>query len=241
MNTNKVFSALDGDPGVFGTVGVAGDVEATPGVVIGAFADIDFSNTDANFSGASSSTIKSLDIYGKELFNLSSTTSVSGSMEVDYTYTFGGRIGVLTLNRQALLYLLGGYTRLELDGAAATVQNAVDLSILGGTISTGFSGNRISVNLPDNFDGYTVGVGTQVKLTQGFSVKLEGRYSGFESKSVSYSGRSRDVTRDKTWLGCGHWGVSKCNRRITKLTESSGTINVDPEIWSGRILLSLDF
>ncbi len=75
-NTNSIASALNGDPGVFGTVGVAADVEFTPGGVIGAFADIDWSNADANFSGSSNSTIKELtiDSWGreKEIFNLNS-------------------------------------------------------------------------------------------------------------------------------------------------------------------------
>ena len=156
-NTNSIVSSLNGDPGVFGTVGVGYDVEATPGVVIGAFADIDWSNVDANFSGSSNSTIKELTIdrWGreKEIFNLNSTTSVSGSMDYGYSYTIGGRIGVLSLDRSALLYVLAGYTRLEMDGATAQVQNTLDLSLFDGYKTFSSAGNPISVRLPDSFDG----------------------------------------------------------------------------------------
>jgi len=249
-NTNSIVSSLNGDPGVFGTVGVGYDVEATPGVVIGAFADIDWSNADANFSGSSNSTIKELTIdrWGreKEIFNLNSTTSVSGSMDYGYSYTIGGRIGVLSLDRSALLYVLAGYTRLEMDGATAQVHNSVNFRAFHGIIDTGYSANPISVNLPDSFDGFTVGIGTQVKLSQAWSIKLEGRYSGFESKSVAYSGSTEKdhslLVHNKGHNGCGSkYKKDNCESFLAKTASSSGKIDIDPEIYSLRAALVFSF
>lgn len=247
---NRIASALNGDPGVFGTVGIGGDIEATPGVVLGAFADIDFSDADASFSGSSTTNISSIYIPYVLSFNKSSTTNISGSMDHEYSYTFGGRIGVLSLNRQALFYILGGYTRLEMDGATAVVQNNlnVDLSIFGYEVfDKTIAGQPITVNLPGSFDGFTFGVGTQVKLAQGWSIKLEGRYTDLESKSVRYSAtKTRDHTLailkgTGTMYGNGCRYGSSCEQFLRKTASSSGVINIDPDLWSGRVVLSLDF
>ena len=246
--TNRIASSLNGDPGVFGTVGVGYDFEATPGVVIGAFADIDWSNADASFSGNSTSVLKSIEVHEKEFLALSSTTSVSGSMDYGYSYTIGGRIGVLSLDRSALLYVLAGYTRLEMDGATAQVQNTLDLSLFDGYKTFSSAGNPISVRLPDSFDGYTIGVGGQVKLTQAISIKLEGRYSGFESKSVSYSSsktKEIDLLVHNVGIGSCKGKLFKfddnCRSVLKKTTSSSGKIDIDPEIYSLRAALVFSF
>ncbi len=168
-------------------------------------------------------------------------------MDYGYSYTIGGRIGVLSLDRSALLYVLAGYTRLEMDGVAQ-VHNSVNFRAFNGKIDTGYSANPISVNLPDSFDGFTVGIGTQVKLAQGVSLKLEGRHTDLESKSVQYSGSTdkehRLLVHNFGPHGCGNFlnkNDDNCASVLRKTASSSGVINVDPDLWSARVLLSIDF
>ena len=234
---NAIASVLNGDPGIFGTVGVGADVEATPGLVVGAFADIDFSNADADLSGSSTSIIKQR--RRRPRYTVTGSTSVNGSLDHDYSYTIGGRVGVLSLDRSALLYVLAGYTRLE-TGGTVQVNDAINFHFRRKNF--GFAGMPISVNLPDSFDGYTVGLGGQVKLTQAWSIKLEGRYSGFQSKSVSYSKTTNiDKTLGYSRKGCGSKYHSPCERILRKTVASTGTIDVDPEIYSLRAVIAFSF
>lgn len=247
---NKASSALNGDVGVTGTVGVGADFEPIPNIIAGAFADIDWSDTEASFSGGAASTYDEDFVHGLINIETTGTTSFTGKLEYDYSYTLGGRLGMLTLDRKALVYVLGGYTRLEASGNAL-VNNTVDVDIdldlgfLGqhDLYNSQFAANGISVKLPDSYEGFTIGAGAQVKLTSSISLKLEGRYTDLGAESVSYSGlTSRDTvlkvhdrgTPDSGCSGVGH----NCAYTLTKSAESAGKINIDPEIWSARIALS---
>lgn len=224
--------ASDNDTSILGTVGVGADYEFARGFLIGVFADIDWSDAENDFDLSETS------LFGpKKIF--SSSTSVDAKLDYDYSWTVGGRIGILSLNRQALIYALGGYTELHTDGSA-NVTNVVS------GLKTPLFGDTLSVGLPSNFSGFTVGAGAEVKLTQAWSLKLEGRYANMSSETVSYSSASDN----RTFLGFTEFGPG-CNGNVNSgpdcaaflrtTTSSKGSFDIDPDIWSGRVTLSYQF
>jgi opacity protein-like surface antigen len=238
--SNKLGAALNGDAGIFGTVGVGADYQIMPRFVVGAFADIDWSNTDADFSGKAQSSYK-ID----HLLKITSTTQANGKLDYDYSWTVGGRVGVLSEDRRALLYVLGGYTRLNTSGSAQ-ISNSVDASLeipFIGSIGAGFDAKPFTVGLPKSFDGATVGIGGEVKLTNFMSLKLEGRYTNLQAQSVTYSAYSSDKKTLAVFeKGCSSSPPSlvdtDCAAVLKTSANSKGVIDVDPEIWSGRAALS---
>ena len=243
---NKASSSLDGDFSVTGTIGAGFDFEPFTGVVAGGFADIDWSDADADFSGEQTSTLNKKLLKGLIDVEKTATTSFKGQLDYDYSYTVGGRLGFLTLDRQALIYVLGGYTRLETDGYV-DIKNSVDVDVdfdffghSKNLFNSSFAGDSFRVRLPDSFDGFTVGVGTEVKLTGNFSLKLEGRYSDFGSETAAYSSASsKSKVLDVYKKDCG--SGKDCAYTLTKSAESQGSLKIDPEIWSARVALSYRF
>jgi opacity protein-like surface antigen len=214
-NSNARMSGAGG----FGTVGLAADFEPVHALVVGAFADVDFYSGGADFSG---DPIK---------FNISTSTSsaFSGKLNFDYSTTVGGRVGLLSLDRRALAYVLVGWTRLEAGGTAEITDTGTATVTLGMKNFSGSISNPMTVSLPGTYDGFTVGLGTQVKLDQFWSLKLEGRYTDLGSQSVSYSGSSTK-TVGTCPIAC-----------LYGTATSNGSLSLDPQIFSARVALSYNF
>lgn len=215
----------DNDTSFLATVGVGADIEVMRLFVLGAFADIDWSDAEVDLELDASSKFK------KSKF-LSSATSVDANLEFDYSWTVGGRAGILSINRQALFYVLGGYTEMHANGSASITDAA---SLFGHPLI----GQSFTVGLPDRFSGYTVGVGAEVKLSSAWSLKLEGRFTDLDSESVSYEvSSSKKYDLGTTKKGCGYFYGSPCEAALHTKTSSKGSFDIDPDLWSGRVALT---
>jgi outer membrane immunogenic protein len=85
-----------GGDGWLGTVIVGFDHRISPGVVIGIFADYDWTDAEGEWK------------------DLAAGADVSGTYRQDSAWAIGGRLGVLS-NAGTLLYLSGGYTEAKFD------------------------------------------------------------------------------------------------------------------------------
>jgi hypothetical protein len=152
--SNLISGISDGNGGILGTVGVAADFEFSPGFVIGAFADFDKSNNaSTDFSGSLTNPLGRLGL-------VNATTSVAGKLEQDYSFSVGGRLGLIAPNRQGLVYLLAAYTQVHMDSSSATINNSI-MGPFGGTASA----DPISASMPTKFNGLTLGMGGELKLS----------------------------------------------------------------------------
>lgn len=161
-----------GDASFMGTAQVAYDFQVGQNIVVGAFADIDFAS--GNETSFSSTTAADLTFLGG-LFNAPvSTITASGTVEQDFSFSVGGRIGLIA-TPQTLIYGLGAYTQIELEDAQFrfTVTDP-----LGGGAPT-----DLTVNMPDSLQGFTIGGGVETKITNSLSMKFEYRYANLEGKS----------------------------------------------------------
>lgn len=227
-------AATDSDIGILGTVGVAADVEFSPGFVVGAFADFDKTNANVDFFGSSSFS------RGRRR-SPTFQTSIEGELELDYSFSIGGRIGMLTPNRQGMIYFLAAYTQAHMQNSSATIHHSVHLPGSG----TGHA-TPISVAMPTTSNGLTLGFGGELKLSNAWSIKAEGRYTNLGSKTVAYRGRSNTTTNTGVYdSGCGGYyrygGGNNCEATVHLRSGSQGTVKVDPEILSARVVLSYQF
>lgn len=226
---NNGSSDLNNDIGLGGFVGIGADFEPTDGVIIGAFLDGSFETAESDF------TVGGVSDLGPFGF-VDATTDISGTMELSNVVTIGGRIGALSANRMFLGYVLAGYSRAYYDNATATVQHGIDVPILGRFLDDPFT-----VALPDEYDGLTLGLGGEVQLSGGWRLKVEGRHTDLRSQTVSYA-RKRST---RTVLGVSEIGPGcsirgdDCEAALVTRSEQSGTIRVDPDVWTIRIGLSV--
>lgn len=165
-----------GEASFMGTAQVGFDYQIGTNVVVGAFADIDFSS--GNETEFSSSTNTDLSILGGA-FNIPlSTITGAGTVKQDYSFSVGGRVGVLA-SAQTLIYGLGAYTQVELEKAQFQFTVTDPL----GFIPPINSPTNLTVNLPDNLQGFTVGGGVETKISDTLSMKFEYRYSDLEGEA----------------------------------------------------------
>jgi len=146
-------SSIGGDGGIL-TLGLGYDFQIGPQWVLGALADYDFSG-------------------------MKSTATLPGGgaakLDVKSQYALGLRFGYLA-NPNTLLYMTGGWTRLELDQIALAGGGAA------GTITS------------PKYDGWFLGGGVETMLGSNFvgnnnvSLKLEYRYSDYKQELLGVSG-----------------------------------------------------
>ena len=214
--SNDIFSNFDSEIGILGTIGVGADIEPIPGLVVGVFADVDMSNAEGNFSATSTNRRRRRN------------TILNGEMEHDYSWTIGWRAGLLSLDRSTLVYVLAGYSEVNFDNPTFTIA-----TIRGRRFPA------VQHALPDQFEGLTLGVGTEVKLSNVWSLKLEGRYTDLNSQTLSYANSvTRSIPGRIFEKGCKGPKGSDCQRFRNFTSRSRGTVDIDPEIWSARIVLS---
>lgn len=166
----------------FGTIQLGYNQQINNMFVVGAFVDFD------KYIGNSDS-FSDINVNRRRRFN-----ELSGSFDLDYSATIGGRFGFLINNQNTFIYGLVGYTYLKLDG---------DLTeTVGRFTRRGEQRIRNSAGLPfpDELDGLTLGAGVETKLSRNVSLKFEYRYTDFDDDSAagaysSTSTRIRNRTR----------------------------------------------
>ncbi len=166
----------------FGTIQLGYNQQINNMFVVGAFVDFD------KYLGNSDS-FSDINLNRRRRFN-----ELSGSFDLDYSATIGGRFGFLTNNQNTFIYGLVGYTYLKLDG---------DLTeSVGRFTRRGVKRVRNSTGLPfpDELDGLTLGAGVETKLSRNVSLKFEYRYTDFDDDTAagafsSTSTRIRNRTR----------------------------------------------
>lgn len=114
---------------------------------------------------------------------------LSGSLDLDYSATVGGRFGFLTNNQNTFIYGLVGYTYLKLDGELTETVGRIN--------RRGIQRTRNSAGLafPDELDGLTLGAGIETKLSRNVSFKFEYRYTDFDDDTAggAYSSTNRSI------------------------------------------------
>jgi outer membrane immunogenic protein len=164
----------DDERNVFGTLQVGYDRLIHDRILIGAFADYDsYPDSEDNFS---QDTVKYKKTVG----------SLSGDFDPQGIWTVGGRLGFLVTPR-ILLYGLGGYSQLRLDGEVNADFNDPFWYKPGPALPS-----SVSLQMPDNLHGWTVGGGFETKLERRLSLKFEYRCSHFDGNSASVSGATYD-------------------------------------------------
>jgi outer membrane immunogenic protein len=163
-SANLNFDGIGGQ-GVFGTLQVGYDRQIASRWVLGAFFDYDF--TDA----------------GTELNISSGPGRVKVTLDQDYMWTAGGRLGFL-IHPETMIYGLAGYSETKFKGPRATVSYG-DTELASG-----------SMHLP-TFGGLTLGGGFETQLHSNWFLKGEYRFSQFDKEDLfrySSKGYSADAT-----------------------------------------------
>ena len=162
----------------FGTVQAAYD-QRIGNFVIGAFGDFDFypdhpseSATDP-VNGSLHFTFNGFQFTPN--FPVANYASVSSNVQLENTWSVGGRVGYLVAPN-TLLYALGGYTQAKFDGQ-------VNLSYFN--LFTG--PQTLSLNVPDELRGYFVGAGGEMKVASNIALRLEYRYANYRGETDSAS------------------------------------------------------
>ena len=115
-------------------------------------------------------------------FDIEDATASARLMTLDNSWTAGGRVGYI-LTDDNLVYVLAGFTRAQIQ----------DLNFSFGTIDSPIS--RFVIKAPD-FDGATVGVGFEKKISQHFALKAEYRYTNLGGDAAHGLVEETSVTVD---------------------------------------------
>jgi outer membrane immunogenic protein len=157
----------------FGTV-QAGYNQRFGNFVVGAFGDFDFypNHPDAAASNTINGTVS--------LFftiPIANYASVISNVELEHTWSVGGRVGYLVAPN-ALLYGLGGYTQAKFDGQVVlTYGNGAPFG----------PGPQVSLSVPDELRGYFIGGGGELKVDDHIALRLEYRYANYGGDTSSAS------------------------------------------------------
>ena len=115
LTSSQSSTMNQGDFGALGTVQLGYDVQVSPVFVAGVFADFDWHN---DLKAESTNTSNSnLTILGGLLNLPLSAQTLSTRLESDWSYSLGGRLGVLTGPR-TMIYGLAAYTHMKVSGSA---------------------------------------------------------------------------------------------------------------------------
>jgi outer membrane immunogenic protein len=159
----------------FGTLQAAYDFRFG-NVVAGVLADFDF-YPDNPGAAATQSIDGSLAVsfFGFPLGSIpiDDYATVTSNIELKNVWSIGGRLGYL-VNRNTLVYALGGYTEARTEGQ-------IDLSYLN--LFTG--PQTLSLRAPDELRGYFVGGGGEFQVAQNLALRLEYRYANYHGESSS--------------------------------------------------------
>ena len=244
----------DSDIGLFGTGIIGFDRTLGSRLLIGGFIDIDFGKRSLEASAISETAGINPDLDG--FTQTDSAISLKSEVEYDSSYTFGGRIGVLTSDRKSLFYLMGGYTianadaslSLTLDEGTATKSSNVPDRFLDNS----FDKKTVSFKSTEDIEGYTLGGGLESHIRGNWFFRVEGRYTHLNAVRVNYSDTTDDednvplasfeLDSDNCVGGPdGAAGTGDCILMHDKQISVDGTAEVDPHIWSVRAVLTYKF
>lgn len=194
-----------GDEGFFGTVQLGYDKQFAPRWVIGGFVDADwYSDLKARGHAESSSSLN-LDLKYLPPIDLPlSKLTTDAQLGVDWTISVGGRLGWLA-TPGTLLYVLGAYTRAELDNSRVNVFIDDPFGSVDQLLHTNIANpTKIALALPDSLDGFSLGAGGEAKLGRGpWSLKFEYRWSHFDGDSAKGSSNDSEFYPIKKHFGIG--------------------------------------
>lgn len=142
--------------GEFMTLSAGADYQLSSKVVIGILFEYDFTNIDGEVK-----------LSVPPLGGL----SANAEMEIENQWSIGGRLGYL-VTPSTLLYATAGYTRADVSD--------IDFSVSAGGAT--LNGTLADV---DSFDGYFLGAGAETRLSHGFTLRAEYRYSEYDAEEIT--------------------------------------------------------
>jgi outer membrane immunogenic protein len=158
-------TADNGGRGWFGTVQVGCDYQVGSNIVIGAFADYDFSDISGNMSTAG-------------------FTGFAGDEKLKSTWSAGGRIGYLPFQSQQLLvFVSGGYTQARFDAVAFSTTGGVPTTL--GLAKNTYDGWFIGSGYEYQFGWLPI---------QGLTWKTEYRFADYGSELVQLTTAGAPLT-----------------------------------------------
>jgi outer membrane immunogenic protein len=179
LNGTQSSTMNQGDFGALGTVQVGYDIQVSPVFVAGLFADFDWNN-DLKAESTNTSN-NNLTILGGLLNLPLSAQTLSTRLESDWSFSIGGRLGVLTGPR-TMIYGLAAYTHMKVSGSAT-----FQASDILGFIPALNAPTNLTTALADSLNGVTLGGGVETKLGHSWSLKLEYRYTHLEGEGSQAS------------------------------------------------------
>jgi len=147
-------------------------------------------------------------------------------------WTVGGRLGFLATPR-VLLYGLAGYSRLSLKGTLDAHFDDPFYNKLNSYKDFKKDPSELGVAIDDDVSGWTVGGGVEAKLEKRLSLKLEYRYSHFDSASA-------DTSNSK--YGTGYKKDGSKYKVYERWIEDGAKLDLgDTDVHSVRAVLSFKF
>jgi outer membrane immunogenic protein len=217
--SNAQAGSMDlGDFGVLGTVQLGYDLQVSRSFVVGLFADLDWNN---DLKAQSTNTANTdLTVLGGLINVPLSAQTLSTRLESDWSYSLGGRLGVLT-DPRTMIYALAAYTHMKVKGSVT--YQADDIL---GFIPALNSPTNITAALSDSLNGFTIGGGIETKLARNWSAKLEYRFTHLEGDGTQAS--------QNTVQCCFGAGATGLARRIQDQVRT----DTDLDLQSVRAVLS---
>jgi len=171
---------LSGD-GIFGTIQAAYDWQFAPRWVGGLFVDADLYDIDGHAKQRSSVSTGGINFgspYGNEFdFTLGDAT-LDAKVGIDWSISVGGRLGWLA-TPDTLLYVLGAYTHAELDNA----RFEVNITDPAHPMTLSPIDTHYLFKLSNEVDGFSAGLGSEVRLGGGWSLKGEYRFTWLDGET----------------------------------------------------------
>ena len=219
---------VDGEWEFFGSAMVGYDYRYNKNIVLGAFANIDFGEAalsfDHSFTGPTTDDSKKFE-GNTEIDFGDVSANVSGNLNIDNIMTVGARMGYL-LNERTLAYLLAGYSRAKLNGV-------INVSIDGD--SSGYADEFLPVNMSkkisEDINGFTLGAGGERQLSDNWSIRLEYRFTWFDSVKERLS--AFEVSDDSI--------IRNSNKIWARHSSSETDIDISPYLHSIRFALTYKF
>lgn len=224
--------------GFLGTLQIALDYQFAEQWVVGLFADVDWHSLEASYNSASSASLAFPGAGGGPgSINLLSANA-NANINVDWGFTLGGRLGYLMTPR-TMIYGLAGYSQVNLDNPSVQVSFSDPVSNIAGSLPGPVAGalaaaanspSSMTLPLPDSLDGYTLGAGVEVMISEAWSVKTEYRYSSFDGGDISLAD-----SRQQCCVFTG--GPDEIARSISDQSDA----HFDMDIHSVRVLVTRKF
>ncbi len=236
--------SFSGDWKAFGTVMVGYDKQISNSLVLGVFGSADFGESNLDFSHSFAG-LPTGTYYvanngtngGIENTNgISEGATITGNLKTENMFTAGARFGHLFNNNNTLGFLLAGYSSASVSGSLNMTTTGDPLGFVASK-DPGYKSNRFvptsaSKKISETLHGLTVGAGAEHKFNSNWSVRLEYRYTWFNSIKEKLS--ALEFSNDSLINGGGEWTWARS-------TENDTTVEIDPSLQSVRATLTYKF